>query len=88
MSHSNNRSHSIDSRSGLSQQQLAETTLPEAIAAATGRSPTEGPPLQESVDVDALRALLDGDSEVMSVSFVYDGVRVTIEGDGTVRAGE
>lgn len=72
----------------MSQQTLSETTIPEAVAAATGRSPTEGPPLQESVDVDALRALLDENKDVMSVSFAYDGTTVTIDGDGTVRVTE
>ena len=57
----------------------------EAVAAATDRDPTELPPLQRTVDVDALDALLDGrtDSSIR-LSFEYAGVRVSVDRDGVV----
>jgi len=59
--------------------------IPRAVAEATGREPTDGPPLQKYVDIDALDRLIASNSSEIEVEFTYDGVRVTVEGDGTVR---
>lgn len=62
----------------------------EAVAALTDRAVTDLPPLGESVDSDALDALVtdrgrpSGDDTV--VRFHYDGARVTVRGDGTLTA--
>jgi hypothetical protein len=57
----------------------------EAVAATIGRDPTEMTPLQRTVDVDALDSLLDGgDGSPVSVSFEYQGLPVTVDGDGGV----
>jgi hypothetical protein len=64
-----------------------EVTIPEAIAEATGRDPTESPPLQQYADVDALETLLAGSDDV-SISFTYAGVSVTLYGDGAVHVEE
>lgn len=57
----------------------------EAVAATTGLEPTEMPPLQRTVDVEALDDLLRSrpDSSVR-LSFEYAGMRVTVVGDGGV----
>ncbi|MFB6075181.1 MAG: HalOD1 output domain-containing protein [Haloarculaceae archaeon] len=58
----------------------------EALTEVTGRGPTEGPPLQQFVDVDAIDALLsrDGGEDVM-VTFRYEDLRVTVSGAGSIR---
>lgn len=55
----------------------------EAVAAATGRTTTDLPRLQETVDADALDALLTGGSSV-AVSFWYADTCVSVDGDGTI----
>lgn len=57
-----------------------------AAAAVTGRDPAEGPPLYESVDADALDAILrhPADGATVSVTFTYDDVVVTVDSDGGV----
>lgn len=60
-----------------------------AVARANGVDPTELPPLQETVDGDALDALF-ASSETgpggPKVVIHYAGYLVTVEGDGTVTA--
>lgn len=65
----------------------------EAVAEATGRDPTDLPPLYSTIDPDALDALLIGGSRRnggVSVSFEYADVIVTVgrDGDIAVRAAE
>jgi hypothetical protein len=57
----------------------------EAIADRTGRDATDLPPLQDTVDVDALNALVrrPGHDDVR-ITFEYDGLVVTADGDGDV----
>lgn len=43
------------------------------------------PPLYESVDTDALEALLDSSNDAISVSFTYQGYAVHVDGTGSVR---
>ncbi|WP_123535352.1 HalOD1 output domain-containing protein [Halosimplex salinum] len=55
----------------------------EAVAAVTNRSVTALPPLQESVDADALDAVVrSGDEPAVRVSVEYAGTTVTVTGDG------
>jgi hypothetical protein len=55
----------------------------EAVAVATNRKPTELPPLQRVVDVDALEALLTGESDVQ-ISFQYEQTGVCIGSEGGI----
>lgn len=64
------------------------TAVVTAVADATGREPTDLPPLHHRIDADALNRLLtrgavDGDGPV-HVSFSYAGVVVTIDSAGTL----
>jgi len=55
-------------------------TIVEAVADATDRSPTDLPPLQRSVDVDALVALATGDrSSSPRIEFDYADVVVIVD---------
>jgi hypothetical protein len=58
----------------------------EAVAAAREAEMVEMPPLQRSVDMDALDALLESAprGQDVRVSFMYDGVPVTVDGAGRV----
>jgi len=60
------------------------TALVEAVAAATGREPTDLPPLQETLDGDALDVLLTGASGPLHLSFSYVNVSITIASDGRI----
>ncbi|WP_336036356.1 HalOD1 output domain-containing protein [Halobacterium yunchengense] len=59
-------------------------TVSEAVAAATGRLTTDLPPLQQSVDPDALDTLLTRGQSAVTVSFTYADVTVSVNGAGTV----
>ena len=56
----------------------------EAVAAATGRPTGELPPLQETLDADALNALLNGQPSAVTVSFRYAGTVVSVSGSDRV----
>lgn len=56
-----------------------------AVSDATGIPATGLPPLQRSVDVDALEALVSGDaSSSLRVEFEYAGVVVSVDRDGVI----
>jgi hypothetical protein len=60
------------------------TSIIEAIAESTGHDPTAIPSLQHSLDVDALDALLAGTESTASnvrISFTFEDIRVTVDGD-------
>lgn len=64
------------------------TAIVTAVADATGREPTDLPPLHHHIDADALNRLLtrgavDGDGPVQA-SFSYAGVGVTVDSAGTL----
>jgi len=62
------------------------TAIVETVATATDRDPLTLPPLHEFVDTDALNTLLasaHGD-EQLRVQFSYEGVTVTVSGDGSI----
>jgi hypothetical protein len=56
----------------------------EAVAAATDRPTTELPPLQKTLDADALDALLNGQSSSATVSFRYADTAVSVSGNGSI----
>lgn len=59
----------------------------EAVAFIHDADPTDLDPLFEVLDPDALDALVDdeaGESSVDTVTFVYEGLEVTVDPDGTV----
>lgn len=64
------------------------TALVATVAAVTDRDPTAMPPLSEHIDVDALDALMtaqtDDRTETVDLSFVYDGIVVRLDSDGTL----
>lgn len=56
----------------------------EAVAAATDRPTTELPPLQKTLDADALDALLNGQPSSVTVSFRYADTAVSVSGNGSI----
>jgi hypothetical protein len=62
----------------------------EAVAAATGREPTELPLLERVVDPEAIDALFDGrggaPERAAYLAFSYAGADVTLGDDGGVTA--
>ncbi len=80
----------INVRFDWSRTSQPSVAVVEAVAAVTGRDSVDGPPLYDFLDPDALDALADvrdaGTATDVCVEFVYDGVDVTITGDGTVTA--
>jgi hypothetical protein len=56
----------------------------EAVAAATDRRPTDLPPLQKTIDADALDTLLDGRPPNVTISFRYAGTTISVNGDGNM----
>ena len=57
----------------------------EAVAAATDRTPTGLPLLQNTLDPDALNTLLTREAASVTVSFQYAGTIVTVSGDGNIK---
>lgn len=57
------------------------------VAALDGCDETELPLLHDTLDVDALEALIDSCGTV-DVRFVYAGYQVRVTGDGTVEVSE
>jgi len=56
-----------------------------AVGSVAGKSATELPPLYDAVDPDALDALFDranGDGQLRTVAFSFDGHRVVLEASG------
>jgi len=62
------------------------TAIVETVAAATGRKPTDLPPLADYIDTDGLNALVSGQSagtdESARVTFAYADLEVTVGSDG------
>ena len=54
-----------------------------ALAAREGVDPTELPPLHDSIDTEAMDAVLDGGEDVR-LTFSHLGYEVTVTGDGRV----
>lgn len=61
----------------------------ERIANREGVTPIDmHPPLYQSIDMDALESLLESGDATLSVSFVYRGYTVSVDGSGSVRISE
>lgn len=62
------------------------TSVVSSVAAVAGVEPTALPPLQKSLDTDALEAILNSAREDgVSIAFTYAGRRVTVDADGTIQ---
>lgn len=61
-------------------------TIVNAVAAAKGVAPMAMDPLYTAVDSDALEQFFDSikEREFASVTFAYDGCRVTVTGNGDI----
>lgn len=73
-----------DDGDSLEDEETISMAVVTAVANATGQSPLEMEPLWESVDVDALEALLwdtDRTGSSLTVSFTYCGREVTVTDD-------
>lgn len=62
------------------------TSVVASVAAVAGVEPMALPPLQRSLDTDALEAIVGSgrDPAGVTVRFTYAGYHVTVEGDGSV----
>jgi hypothetical protein len=60
----------------------------EAVADVTGTGPMALPPLQQSIDVDAMNALLATADDGLVLSITYADHVVVIDGGGTISVGE
>lgn len=60
------------------------TTIAVAMAEVTGRDVTELDPLGGTVDCEALDSLVQSADSPLSVSFLYEGRRVFVSGDGSI----
>jgi hypothetical protein len=56
----------------------------ETVAAATGRPTIELPPLQGTLDTDALDTLLNGRQSSVTVSFRYADTAISVNGNGSI----
>lgn len=73
----------------VQEDQPVSYTLLHAVAEVEGCSPTDLPPLQETLDVDALDALFAGETDTPSqfegrLTFEYSDCSVTISVDRSV----
>lgn len=64
-------------------------SLVSSVAAVAGVEPTALPPLQETLDTDAMEAILGSPRDCgATISFTYAGYRVTAHSDGLIRVVE
>lgn len=56
----------------------------QRVATTTDRETTELPPLYDTLDPEALDALVDSLTVSASVEFVYSGCRVTVDAAGNI----
>lgn len=66
------------------QSDQPSVALVEAVAAATGRTTTDLPQLQRSIDPDALDTLLTGGQSPVTVAFTYADTAVWVSGNGII----
>jgi hypothetical protein len=60
------------------------TAIAFAVAQVTGHQATELKPLGSIVDCEALDTLVKSAEPALSVSFLYEGCRIFVSGDGTI----
>lgn len=67
------------------------TSVIVSVAAVSGAKPTALPPLQRTLDTDALEAVVGSAREAdthLTVTFGYAGYRVSVDTDGSIRISE
>lgn len=78
-----------ETRVGEDDDRSPSEAVAEVVASAEESTPTQLPPLYESIDPDALDQLVSGDSPPDSsplvVQFSHAGWNVFVRGDGTIR---
>mgnify|MGYP006276394263 CR=1 FL=1 len=80
----NTDTNSTSVRHDWKQSGQPSVAIVEAVAAATDRAATDLPPLQGTVDADALDTLLQERSSSVMVSFRYADTVVSVSGNGSV----
>ena len=88
-SETSDQTDSTDARPPTVRRDWTESDQPsvmivEAVAAATDRPTTELPPLQGTLDVDGLEAVLNGRSSSVTVSFRYADTAVSVSENGSI----
>lgn len=68
-------------------RETAAEAVIQTVAETTDTDPLELPPLYETIDPDALDALIE-DMQAGSISFTYTGREITVHSDGTVTIDE
>ena len=68
-------------------RETATEQVIRTVAETTETDPLELPPLYETIDPDALDALVE-DMEAGTISFTYVGREITVDSDGTVTVEE
>lgn len=88
------RDESLAEHRGVHDEQTGSsiaTSVVVSVAAIVGVEPTALPPLQRSIDTDALEAVFasgrEGPDDV-TVRFSYAGCDVSVESDGSIRINE
>jgi hypothetical protein len=83
--------HVVDSegvrmfRTEWSSERPPSLAVVEAVAAVTGSEPTKLPLLNDAINTDALDTLFVPEADdQLRVSFVYDGLDITVDGEGSV----
>lgn len=74
-----NRERNIVTKSASGRK--VDILIVEAIAEATGQRPTDVPPLYDSIDLEALSAVVIGRDGEVEVAFEHQGCAVTVAGD-------
>ena len=67
------------------------TSVVVSVAAVSGAEPTALPPLQWTLDTDALEAVIGSAREAdtnLTVTFEYVGYRISVDADGSIRISE
>lgn len=76
------------SNTSRSIETAVSTKLVQRVAAVTDQTVTELPPLYETIDPEALDAVIDSaatDESSLEVQFTYSGCQISVSGAGAVR---
>ena len=68
----------------VGREQSASEAVTEVVAVATNTSPTDLPPLYDSIDPDALNDVVRSLGDEGRVVFPYFGCTVAVNGDGNL----
>ncbi len=72
-----------------STRESASLAVVTVVATVLDRNPIDLPPLESTIDTDALNRLVTGSAGVQlcdSISFKYEGVEVTVTSEGQIEA--